>query len=64
MKTRTPEETERRLVEIAPRRLWHLINEALVAHGKAICRPIGPKCGECPVHAWCARVGVSEGGRR
>jgi len=58
MKTRTPEETERRLVELVPRRLWPVINEALVAHGKGICRPIGPKCPECPVRQWCRRVGV------
>jgi len=58
MKTKTPEETERRLVELVPRRLWPVINEALVAHGKAICRPIGPRCSECPVHAHCRRVGV------
>ncbi len=58
MKTRTPEETERRLTSMVPRRLWPVVNEALVAHGKAICRPIGPKCEECPVKAACRRVGV------
>jgi endonuclease-3 len=58
MKTRTPEETERRLVKLVPRRLWPVINEALVAHGKAVCRPIGPKCDECPVRRSCAQVGV------
>lgn len=58
MKTRTPEETERRLVTLVPRRLWPVINEAFVAHGKAICRPIGPKCGECPVRPSCRRVGM------
>jgi endonuclease-3 len=58
MKTRTPEETERRLVSLVPRRLWPVINEALVAHGKAICRPVGPRCPECPVRRHCARVGL------
>ena len=58
MKTRTPEETERRLVELVPRRLWPVINEALVAHGKAVCKPIGPTCDLCPVHRFCARIGV------
>lgn len=58
MKTRTPEETERRLVALVPKRLWPLINEALVAHGKAVCRPIGPKCEVCPVSRQCARIGV------
>ena len=58
MRTRTPEETERRLVALVPRRLWPIINEALVAHGKAVCKPIGPRCDVCPVQRFCARVGV------
>src|SRR5882672_7146607 len=59
MKTKTPEETERRLVELVPKRLWPVINEAFVAHGKAICKPIGPTCDVCPVSRHCARVGVT-----
>jgi endonuclease-3 len=58
MKTRTPEETERRLVELVPRKLWPVINEALVAHGKAVCKPIGPTCDVCPIRRHCARVGI------
>jgi endonuclease-3 len=58
MKTRTPEETERRLTALIPRRLWPVINEALVAHGKAVCKPIGPTCDRCPVHRYCGRVGL------
>jgi len=58
VRTRTPEQTERELRRIVPRRLWLIVNEALVAHGKAVCRPVGPRCGECPVHRGCARVGV------
>jgi endonuclease-3 len=54
MTTRTPEQTERELVRIVPRRLWPLINEAFVAHGKRTCRPIGPLCGECPLVRGCA----------
>jgi len=58
IKTKTPEETERRLVELVPSRLWPVINEALVAHGKAVCKPIGPTCDTCPISPHCARVGV------
>jgi endonuclease-3 len=58
MKTRTPEETERRLTSLVPKRLWPVVNEALVAHGKAVCKPIGPTCDACPVHRFCARAGV------
>jgi endonuclease III len=58
MKTRTPEETERGLVSLVPRRLWPVVNEALVAHGKAVCKPIGPTCDACPVSLHCPRIGV------
>lgn len=62
--TRSPEETERALVALVPRRLWPVVNEVFVAHGKAICRPVGPKCGECPVERWCGKVGVNTRKRR
>ncbi len=55
VRTKSPEETERALVGIVPRRLWPLSNEAFVAHGKKTCRPIGPRCAECPIERWCAR---------
>lgn len=58
LRTKTPEQTERGLVKLVPRRYWPLINEAFVAHGKRQCRPIGPKCGDCPIRACCARRGV------
>lgn len=58
VRTRHPEETERALATLVPRRWWPVLNEVLVAHGKATCRPIGPKCGECPVRTSCAKIGV------
>jgi endonuclease-3 len=58
VKTKSPEETERTLVGIIPKSAWMLVNELMVAHGKSVCRPIGPKCGECPVRNECRRVGV------
>lgn len=54
VRTRTPEQTERALVRRVPRRRWPILNEVLVAHGKAVCKPLGPRCGECPVRRWCA----------
>lgn len=58
VRTRTPEETEARLTRLIPKRYWPAINEALVAHGKAVCKPIGPLCGACPVRRGCARRGL------
>ncbi len=59
VKTASPEETERALVAIIPRSAWMLVNELMVAHGKSVCRPIGPKCGECPIRPQCRRIGVT-----
>ena len=57
--TRTPEETERALMEVLPRRYWIRINELLVRFGQVTCVPISPRCSICPVTQWCARVGVT-----
>ena len=33
-------------------------NQALMDLGAVLCRPRDPKCGECPVEAWCQDPGV------
>lgn len=49
----SPEKVEEYLVRIIPKELWIYVNHAMVDHGKAICRPISPKCNECPLKALC-----------
>lgn len=56
--TRQPEETERALEAILPREHWLEINQLMVRHGKRVCHPQWPRCGECQVAPHCARVGV------
>jgi len=56
--TRTPEETERALMRVLPRRYWIVINELLVRYGQTVCTPLSPRCTACPVSAWCPQVGV------
>jgi endonuclease-3 len=51
--TRVPEETERALCEVLPERHLMSCNELMVKHGQTICRPRGPKCGECPIASSC-----------
>ncbi len=51
--TKTPEETEVQLLEVVPRKHWRHINELLVRFGQDICRPVGPKCGGCPLAGLC-----------
>ena len=54
VRTRTPEETEARLREVVPREYWIPLNPLLVQHGQNLCRPIGPRCGICPIADLCA----------
>ncbi len=53
VKTKTPEETELKLRETLPRKHWKHINELLVRFGQDLCRPVGPKCSECPIAEMC-----------
>jgi endonuclease III len=61
--TRTPEETEARLREVVPERYWIPLNPLLVQHGQNVCRPVGPKCPECPVADLCATGVALRAGR-
>jgi endonuclease III len=57
--TRTPDQTELVLREQLPPQYWIEINGLLVALGQNICHPVSPRCSQCPVAQWCARVGVT-----
>lgn len=61
--TRTPEETEHALYEVAPRRWWADINLHLVTWGQNVCRPVYPLCDACVIRPLCARAGVTVTGR-
>jgi endonuclease-3 len=56
--TRTPDETERELASILPRRYWIEINELLVVYGQQTCTPTSPRCSSCTIASQCARIGV------
>ena len=60
IKTKTPDETEMVLRKRLPIGYWIDYNSLLVAFGQHICRPISPKCSECPVEEYCDRVGVGK----
>ncbi len=59
VETRTPEGTERALVEVLPREHWLEINQLMVSHGKTVCQPQRPRCGQCRVEPYCVRAGVT-----
>ncbi|MFZ5983389.1 MAG: endonuclease III domain-containing protein [Acidobacteriota bacterium] len=51
--TRHPDETEQVLRRTLPRRWWMSVNALLVSFGQEVCRPVGPRCGECPLAPKC-----------
>lgn len=59
VKTRTPEETERALMIVLPRRHWIGINDTMVSFGQRVCLPVSPHCSGCPLFDDCPREGVS-----
>ena len=61
--TRTPDQTEEALYQVAPRRWWASINLYLVTWGQNVCRPVYPACGRCALATLCPRVGVTRVGR-
>lgn len=56
--SKTPIESERKLMEVIPRKYWRKLNQILVQHGQQICLPRYPKCQTCPVKEWCPRIGL------
>ncbi|NPE27001.1 endonuclease III [Methanococcoides sp. SA1] len=58
IETKTPEETERELEKVLPKKYWKEFNSAFVQFGRETCLPVSPKCSECPVAKFCDQVGV------
>lgn len=53
VRTTRVEDTEQALMKLIPKSKWHLVNHVFVRHGQTLCKPIGPRCGECPVLLYC-----------
>ena len=56
VKTKTPEETEFALRKKLPEKYWLDINTLLVTHGQNVCKPVNPKCDECPIKDFCKKL--------
>ncbi len=59
VKTKTPEETEKKLEKIVPKKYWRDINGLFILHGKKVCKPVSPLCSECLIAKFCSKIGVS-----
>lgn len=59
IETKTPEESEKALQPVMPRRFWIPLNELLVSYGQEVCTSVSPKCSMCPENRNCPKVGVT-----
>ncbi len=57
VETACPDETEQILRRILPKRWWMPINGLLVSFGQEVCRPLAPRCRECPLARRCPYPG-------
>ena len=53
VQTKTPEETEIKLMEKIPKKFWIEINDTFVMYGQNICKPISPMCEVCKIKKSC-----------
>jgi endonuclease III len=58
LKTKTPEQTEKELEKILPKKYWPEFNGIFVLFGKTTCQPVSPWCSKCPVKIYCKRINV------
>ncbi len=52
-KGKNPEQIERRLMEVLPRRDWGEAHHLLIHHGRQLCRARNPRCERCPLTRQC-----------
>lgn len=48
------------LEEWLPKDKWKHINPMLVDYGKTVCKPLGPRCWECPIKHLCPMTGKTK----
>jgi endonuclease-3 len=63
VKTTLPDETEQALYKATDAQWWPYINLYLVTWGQNVCRPIGPRCGDCVIAPLCPQLGVRKAKR-
>lgn len=60
IKTKTPEESEKVLQTVMPKKYWIPLNELLVSYGQEICTSVSPKCSMCSECGKCPKIGVNK----
>ncbi len=60
IKTKTPEQTEKELEKILPKKYWQEFNSIFVQFGQTICKPLSPFCSKCPIEKHCQKINVGK----
>ena len=60
VKTKTPEQTEKELEKVIPKKNWREFNAIFVQFGQTICKSISPLCSKCPIKDYCPKIGVKK----
>ncbi len=55
---RTPEQIERDLMELIPRKEWVDFSHRLIHHGRKVCLARSPRCEGCALESLCPKIGV------
>ncbi len=58
VKTKNPDKTMEKLMEVIPKKYWYDLNNLLVSHGQNICVTNSPFCNRCSINGYCPRIGV------
>jgi len=56
----TPEQIERDLMQVIPRREWVDLSHRLIQHGRRVCLARRPQCDRCALASICPKVGVKD----
>ena len=51
--SKTPLETEKKLMKYIPKDIIPLAHHWLILHGRYVCLARTPKCSECGIKEWC-----------
>jgi endonuclease-3 len=57
-----PVAIERDLIAVVPREHWVDLSHRLIAHGRAVCDALRPRCRDCVLATLCPKTGVPQGG--
>jgi endonuclease-3 len=57
--SQSPEQIERDLIPLIPRKQWVDFSHRLILHGRRVCVARNPRCTDCVLASICPKIGVS-----